>query len=833
MKYENSGCKQTRSPRPRALAAGVSAPVLIAALLSLGPIALWAGPARADESTAMTDTDERAGTLQEIVVTARKREESLQIAPVSVSATSGATLEQAQITRIDEIAQFAPGLNIAPSPGGVDTLNIVMRGISDPDPILTNDSPVAVYVDGVYLGRTAGALVDLVDIDHIEVLRGPQGTLFGRNTTGGAVSIFTQKPAQKFGIKEDVGYASNNEIHSTTTLDTGTLADTGLSARLTYRHHQMDGYQRNTLTDWANSPGADNTDEFVGTLHWEPVDAFTADYKFDAMGKSLTPVPIQVAEATPALLTYFGNSPNVGGAPFLPNGLSAARLSQYSSFNHEQSHDSIVGHSLTLNYDVNDALAIKSISAYRSVVIRNSTDIGNSGQMKGYTSPCPPYLGIPGCSVPESVQNVYLYYSPYDHERQHQISEELQFGGHAHDLNYVLGLYYFNEHVAEVSPTLFNIPLSSAAIGFPNIAPFNTQALTSTSMLDYAGISSSKAAFSQVSWSPTKFFDNKLELTGGARYTKDEKGLDQNDSNGDRDLHHEFRNTSLSGSLKYQWTGDVMTYFRFSEGYKAGGYSARSIVNGLGPNDAYLPEKAKSFELGVKAEFLDRHVRLNADIYRTDYDDLQVPRTVSLPGDPAATDITNAGNALFRGGEIELTVLPYTGWQLNASLGYVDPQYKQFLTSVGPNNQLFNVAGLIPFGNTSKVTVSSSAQYSFAPMPVGDLTLRADLAYRGPAYEGVGDFALNAAGQPVRYTVPGLSYITDVTHAPGYSDLGAQIILDNVPLGLGGEWMIKVYGKDLLNRYQQLSSIDFTGLGFITNSWGRGRVVGVDLAAKF
>ena len=832
MDEENARRKPARSARVRALSAGVTFPAVAATLFTFAPISLRVASANAAESDEGAQaTDQRSGGLEEIVVTARKREESMQVTPVSVSATSGATLEQAQITRIDQIGQFAPALNITQSPGGVDTLNIVMRGIGNADPILTNDSPVALYVDGVYLGRTAGSLIDLVDIDHIEVLRGPQGTLFGRNTTGGAVSIFTQKPAQQFGVREEVGYASNNEIHTTTTLDTGVFA--GFSAKLTYRHHQMDGFQRNILTDWAHSPGADNTDEFVGALHWEPVDAFTADYKFDILGKSLIPDPLQVTEVSPALLTYFGNSPNVGGAPFLPNGLSESRQSSYASFDHQQSHDDVVGHSLTLNYEFSDAFKIKSISAYRSVVIKNSTDIGNSGQMQGYTSPCPPYFAIPGCSIPETVQNVYLYYSPYDNQRQHQISEELQFGGQAHDLNYVLGLYYFNEHVAEVSPTMFNIPLASTAIGFPNFPPFNVQALTSSSLLDYSGLSSSKAAFSQVSWSPTQLFDNKLELTGGARYTRDDKGLNQDDSSGVRDLHHEFRNTSLSGSLKYQWTLDLMTYFRFSEGYKAGGFSARAIINGTGPNDAYLPEKAKSYELGVKAEFLDRRVRVNADIYRTDYDDLQVPRSVSIPGNPSAADVTNAGRALFRGGEIELAVLPYAGWQLNGTLGYVDPEYKQFLTSVGPNNQLFDVSGLIPFGNASKVTASSSAQYSFAHMPIGELTLRGDWTYTGPKNFVLGDFALNAAGQPVRYTFPGLPYITDATHAAGFSDVGAQIILNNVPIGLGGEWMIKVYGKNLLNQYQRINSVDFTGLGFITNSWWRGRVVGVDLGAKF
>jgi iron complex outermembrane receptor protein len=829
MKHENSGRRQTRSAQPHAFATSVSLPVLIVTLLSLGITALWTGPAHAEEAPA-ADTDQRSGGLEEIVVTARKREESQQVAPVSVSATSGATLEQAQITRIDEIGQFAPNLNISESPGGVDTLNIVMRGISGPDPILTNDSPIALYVDGVYLGRTSGSLLDLVDVDHIEVLRGPQGTLFGRNTTGGAISIFTQKPAQQFGIKEDVGYASNNEIHSTTTLDTGALADTGLSAKLTYRHHQMDGFLRNELASASDSPGADRTDEFIGALHWEPVAAFTADYKFDFLRRSLIPNALQVAAIAPPQVTYFGNSTNLGGAPFLPDGVSPSRLNRYASFDDQRSHDTVAGHSLTLAYEFNDAFKIKSISAYRSVDIGSSTAIGNSGQLVGASSVCPP---LPTCPVPPTVQDVYLYYSPFDNQRQHQISQELQFGGEAHGLVYVLGLYYFNEHVSEESPTLINLPLASTAIGFPNIAPFNTLALSSRSLLDYSGLSSSKAAFSQVSWSPAQIFDNKLELTGGIRYTKDEKGLDQDDSIGVRDLHHEFRNTSLSGSVKYQWADDLMTYFRFSEGYKAGGFSARAIVNGTGPNDAYLPEKAKSYEVGVKAEFLERHVRVNADLYRTDYNDLQVPRTVALPGNPAATDVTNAGSAVFQGGELELTVLPYTGWQYNASLGYVDPEYRQFLTSVGPNNQLFDVSKLIPFGGTSKVTASTSVQYAFAPMPVGELTLRTDYSYLGPRWNTLGDFALNAAGQPVKFTFPGLPYVNDVTRAPGYSEWGAQIILDNVPIGLGGQWMIKLYGKDLLNHFQQINSVDFTALGFITNAWARGRVVGVDIGVKF
>jgi hypothetical protein len=118
-------------------------------------------------------------------------------------------------------------------------------------------------------------------------------------------------------------------------------------------------------------------------------------------------------------------------------------------------------------------------------------------------------------------------------------------------------------------------------------------------------------------------------------------------------------------------------------------------------------------------------------------------------------------------------------------------------------------------------------------MPIGDLTLRTDYSYLGPRYYVIGDFTTNASGQGVKQTFPGLTYVSDATRAPGFSNVGAQIILDNVPIGLGGQWMVTVYGKNLLNQFQKVQGLDLTGLGVIDNAWGRGRVVGVNLAAKF
>jgi iron complex outermembrane receptor protein len=188
----------------------------VAAAIGATAPALWIPDVRAESPApvASSTEEERAGGLEEIVITARKREETLQVAPVAVSAISGANLEKQQLTRIDDLAQVVPSLNISREAGFANAVTVVMRGIGDTDPVLTNDSPVAIYVDGVYLGRAIGGLMDLVDLDRVEVLRGPQGTLFGRNTTGGAINLYTRPPADSFGFKQTVDYATNNELTS-------------------------------------------------------------------------------------------------------------------------------------------------------------------------------------------------------------------------------------------------------------------------------------------------------------------------------------------------------------------------------------------------------------------------------------------------------------------------------------------------------------------------------------------------------------------------------------------------------------------------------------------
>jgi len=782
--------------------------------------------------------DQRTGVLEEIVVTARKREESLQVAPVSVSAATGETLARAQITRIDSLTQFAPGLMAGETSGYPATLNVRLRGIGNSDPILTNDSPVALYVDGVYLGRTAGALMNLVDIQRVEVLRGPQGSLFGRNTTGGAISLTTKTPGAEFGGQAQISYASNNEITGLASIDTGDIAGTGITGRVTYRHHQMDGYFRNTLTSKKHSTGADNADQFIVALHAEPIPDLTIDYKFDYLNDSLYVGRFQMTYALPSIITYLSNSPNVGGGPFSPP--QPALQKSFASPLTTHAQNNVYGNSLTLNYRVSDALKFKSITGYRSFYSNDASDLSSSGPLKGFSSPCPPALGIPGCSIPEFVQTVSTYRAPYDHQKQFQISQELQAGGTVGDVNYVVGAFVFSERAREYQPSIINLPLVS--LGFPNIAPFNVQALTVNSLLSYGVKSSSKAAFGQISWTPSQILDGKLELTGGLRYTEDKKRLDQNDTNAVRNLQASFNKWTYAGSVKYQWTPDVMTYARYSTGYKAGGFSARSVVNGTSTSGAYRPEVAKSIEVGGKAEFLDHRVRVNASVFKTKYDDFQISSLFVLNG-RLVTQTYNAGKVDYKGGEIEVTVLPATGWRINGNYGYVDPQFKQYIVAVpatlGSNTPvLLDIAKLAKYGGAAKTTAALSVEYSFPPQSFGDLTLRADWTYKSHVTYTTGNFR-NVGGPTQATAVAGtqtfspLPYITDATRAPPWDNVGAQIILDKIPLGGGAEWSFTIYGKNLLNKHDMLGALDLTGLGFTGSAWGRGRVVGATAAAKF
>jgi len=755
--------------------------------------ALTVGAGRAG-AQAQAQGQATTGQLEEIVVTARKTEEKLQTTPVSVSAFSSAMLERQNIVTVERISNFAPNVEITQAAGTGSAAEVYIRGIGQADYELYIDPPVSMYVDGVLIARPVEVLLDLVDLDRIDVLRGPQGTLFGRNTTGGAINVFTKGPSNDFGIQQKLGYGSDNEFVSRTVINTGEIGDTGLKAKFAYSHHQRDGWIRNLNIDPDHDPGKLDTDGLWFDLHGDIGEQFSFDLREDYTEIYSQPIVSEMTVTTPAIAQYFGQSPKYGGDPFQvsPNYQDTVRLPNNQL---PDQRDQLVGHALTLNYDVNDALRFKDILAYRSVAMNEHPSQG-AGNLKGLLfNPATNSVGI---------GNVNPFYTIFIHDRQWQVSNEFQLSGTIDRWRYVGGLYYFEESGSGKNRNFFTFV--TPPVGF-NLTTDRIYGLDSHSY----------AAFGQTSYTPP-ILNDQAEITFGLRYTRDEKTLSESTYtnfalNGSQNLANNWHNLSWLTTLKYQWTDTLMTYFTASTGYKSGGYNPGALQ---GP---YNPERAQVYEAGLKSEWFDRHLRVNASVFQTDYDDAQINQFVILPGGTEATIVTNAGKATYRGGELEVTAVLGDGWEVDTNFGYVDPQYDVYLSLDPVTGKQVNVADQARFPYVSKTSVGLGIQYAFPPMDWGDLTARVDYAYKSPRVF----FPLNS-----------LNPFNDAVASGPYHDVSVHVTLEHIPVG---DWTndlkLEFWGTNLLDRHERIAGIDFGALGFGTDTYNRPIALGFNITADF
>ena len=329
--------------------------------------------------------------------------------------------------------------------------------------------------------------------------------------------------------------------------------------------------------------------------------------------------------------------------------------------------------------------------------------------------------------------------------------------------------------------------------------------------------SKSYAAYGQTSYTPP-ILDDKAEITFGLRYTRDEKTLSESDYtngalNGSQDLANNWHNLSWLTTLKYQWTDTLMSYFTVSTAYKSGGYNPGAL------QPPYNPEKAQAYEAGIKSDWFDKRLRINATAFQTDYDDAQINQFVILPSGTEATIVTNAGKATYRGGELEVTALVGNGWQVDTSFGYVDPQYQVYMTLDPVTGKQVNVAAQAKFPYVSNASLSVGVQYEFPPMAWGDLTARLDYSYKSSRVF----FPLNS-----------LNPFNDQVASGDYHDVSARLLLDHIPIGA---WAKDMKGEfwvtNLLDRHERIAGIDFGALGFGTDTYNRPRAFGFNVTADF
>ena len=762
-----------------------------------GPVlAQPAAQAPAPVPPQATGAGASTGQLEEIVVTARRTEERQQTTPVAVTAITALALDRLNITNPTQLSQVIPNFVLSQGSGGPTNVAISIRGIGNQEPLLTVDSPVGVYIDGVYLGRDAGLNIDLVDLERVEVLRGPQGTLFGRNTSGGAVSMTSKTPNDDFGIEEKTGYGQYDGWFTRTTLNTGEIADTGLKATIAYLHKDRDGWVDNKYDSPENGPGSLHSDAVWVKVHGDFGDRLRVDNTFDYDRIDGNNEGFQLAAMSPASIAYFSQSPKYGGDPLILSGNRLDPLSIYRfPIQAPTQHSATIGDSLTAIYDIDDDISAKSITAYRHWYASEPTSYG--AHYRG--------LVLNPATGGVSVQDVSPFYAPQD-VGQYQFSQEAQIVSKTDRWNTVGGLYYFYEHVHEDNPNYYTFVIPT---GVPSPAYLG---LNLNSELRYRENSASYAAFGQTSYRPP-ILDDKMEVTGGLRYTIDHRSINLMDVGSvPRNGTVNYYNFNFNFSVNYQWTPDIMSYIRISTGYKAGGFNAR--VTDATSSLVYNPEKATAYEIGLKTEWLDHKLRLNATGFYTDYANLQVNQYTGGVG-----TTTNA-DAYYEGFELESQFLPIRELSLEGSIGYTNPVYTNYPYSNPVTLQPQNYANIAHFPYVPDWTIHLGAQYYFPETPYGAPSLRVDYSMMSERYW----FSTN---------LPNANPFNNVIKDPGQNLLSARLILSDIPVSDRAKMEIQVYGTNLLNQELRDSGIDFGGLGFAGISFGEPRSVGFTADLKY
>lgn len=657
--------------------AGASHRALAIAILSA---ALWPSLAAAQRSlpeqgVSPGDASGAGSWLEEIIVTAQRVRENVQQTPLAITAVSGGALEAQNVQSIKDISRTAPNIQFG---GGYGGTALFIRGVGQQQAGLLSDPGAAIYVDGVYHPRVTGDSTNFSDVERLEVLRGPQGTLFGKNAIGGALSIISFAP------DNDLAGGLSTRIGSRDRFDLGAwvnipLVDDKAAMRLSFDRSKQDGYMTNVLTGKKLS----DTNYYTarGSLLVQPTETLNVTLRADYTnqrdnGRGYKPL----IAPNPAFLTS-GKYDSAGDGP---------------SYNHATDF----GLSGTVEWDMGPG-TLKLIPAYRRWTQKFADDSD-------------------GAADPTSQQHVSS-----DAEDSFY-SQEVQYVGKTLDdrLQFAVGAFYMRDHSREgVSPRIVISALPGAP---PPPGPGGAGPIVFFLDNNTNLVTNSYAVFGQATYSLT----DKLHLTAGVRYSKDKKDVTytQFDETVGATTINVNRKSDYSAvtpkfTIDYQFTPLVMVYATASRGFKAGGFNGQvSSPDGF---TAFQPEYLWNYEAGIKSEWFDRKLRVNIDAYRMNYTNIQI---AFLQADGANT-IANAGQARFNGLEAEVTALITPALMVSGSLGINDFKY----TKLDP--QISNLASSSLLPDSPKTTASASVNYTVHEFDNGNkIEIRADYSWRSKIY---------------------------------------------------------------------------------------------------
>jgi iron complex outermembrane receptor protein len=665
-----------------------------------------------------------------IVVTARKREENLQVVPVSVTAIGRETLEDIRFENLKDLNAIAPGVTVRLEAGGVAGLNLTMRGIYG-TATFVSESGVAVYTDGIYIPSTR-LQMDLADIERLEVLRGPQGTLFGLNALAGAINIITKEPSGELRVRQQLSTGNDSQFRSKTSVD---LPKWGLlSTSITFLHDEKAGDVKNlgAGTAWHWDPatnglfgdrispstlGGNNTNAVAAAAKLKTENGIKAVYRFNYSHRTYTPDAegILSFDAGPAMayglpLSSFTQGAYNNQPAALRTPISSRRPDVVNNWFTTYSHEEVDSHTLAVTVPIAEGISIGDLWGYRYDHVDATNDLSGAGGL--LTSYLARYTGALGALQAANAGPPGTPYIPLVNATDSAaktFQNELQFTADTRWVHATAGyLYYHNKADEGGFPGSFNVAILSGLTGPPMIDftpyPYGAQHSLITSI--------SNAVYTQ----DEVHVLNKLDVVAGVRYTRDQRsGVDGSPEPAGPSTSVDYSKGvwTYLGGLNYKVTDDIFTYAHYSTGYLAGGQLA---------NVRFNPSYAKSWEVGVKSDFFDETLRVNTDVFTVKYLGVQVLTNAmigcaNVPGvaSTAPQCIVNGGDGRANGFDLEATyVTPLQGLTADGSLAYTDFNYTQI-----------NKALRAPDG-------------TFVPNYAPKWTSRLAINYTGPELDSVG-----------------------------------------------------------------------------------------------
>jgi iron complex outermembrane receptor protein len=771
---------------------------------------------------AMAAAAEDNSGLGVIIVTAQKREQSVQDVPIAVTALSGDALVANRVTNVTDLSSLAPGVTVRTAAGGSQLPSFTIRGAVSYGVVPGSDKQVSIYLDGVYISAPRGSIFDLPDVDRIELLRGPQGTLFGRNATAGAVSISTREPTGEIGVRLSGTLGNHNHHRIAASIDLPQFGP--FTGYVSYVKNKKRGDIRNLGAgmQWdrtasqtafnrgiATSPaylGNKDSESFFASLKFESGD-FKTVYKFDRNDYRGSPEGTGYVghnTAVPGIGAFLTTLINTQGftVPTAPNGQRPKAVwNSYVVPNKSY----VEGHSVTSTYEISDSVTVKNVAAYRTSQLWASSSLAGLSALT-LTAEAAPFLGFPAFLA----GTPFTVVSTQSQSRSKQWSDEFQVNYDSDFLTATAGLLWFHSKDWAGEPKLQGTSFFGLHFGgvLPN-ANYSTNSNKATSI----------AAYTQLEFHLTP----KLDVILGARITKDSKsgnvvaGVNLAQEEVIPFTYKDTRPNFMVG-VNYKPTDDILAYAKYSTAFVSGG-----SVGGV-PFD---PELAKSFEAGLKAELLDRRLRFNLALYHARYKNFQTAQSASfvpslvfaLTGDPTLATklgtivVSQGGLVTSRGFELDFTGAPTDGVTVGGSLSYDKTTFK----NVSPLLLAATGGAWVP-SYRPQWTGGLYWQYDTPPL-FGNayMTFRLDSIYQS---------SMITASNPGRG-----AYAPAIINEGGYWLLNGRVALRDFEIG-GAKAELGLWGKNLTDDGAKTFALEISGIIAGAN-YIPARSYGLDLTIEF